>query len=77
MGNANKKRLKKNKEIRYSNKKYNFKKAICTPNILNQILLFLEPNDIQSLELCCKEINQTFYNQLKQIKINEKIDTSI
>ena len=61
-------------EIRYYNREYNFKKVLCTPIILNQILLFSEQNDIQSLKLCCKGIKEIFYEYATQIKINKEIN---
>ena len=79
MGNRNHKKMneeeiKQNKEIKYFNRDYNFKKVLCTPIILNQILLFSKQNDIQSLKLCCKRIKEIFYEYATQIKINKYVD---
>ena len=72
--NMNEEEINQNKEIKYSNRNYNFKKELFTPIILNQILLFSEQNDIQSLKLCCKRIKQIFYECATKIKINKNIN---
>ena len=68
---------KNEEEIRYSNREYNFKKVLCIPIILNQILLFSEKNEIQSLKLCYKRIKEIFYEQVTQIKLKKGINLCV
>ena len=68
----NKVDLNQNRELNYSNNRYNFKNVFEISLILNQIFQFMEKDDIKALSLCTKKILK---NQIYQILslINIKI----
>ena len=65
--------LNKNKELKYSNHQYNFKKVLSIPLIFYQIIQFTEKDDAKCLSLCSKKIYQLYCNLIKKLKINEDI----
>ena len=64
------------KDLKYSNKQYNFKNVLFIPLILDQIFKFIEKNDIKCLSLCSKKIYQLYCNQIKKLKIKEDVEIS-
>ena len=68
--------LNQNKELKYLDNKYNFEKIFAIPLIINQIFLFMNKNDAKSLSLCSKKIYLLYNNQIKEIKINEEIEST-
>ena len=72
----NNKDLDLNKELKYSNDQYNFKKVLSIPLILEQIYKFLENDDILCFSLCSKKIYQFYCKQVKKLKIKEDIEES-
>ena len=56
---------------------YNFGKILSIPIIFNQILQFLDKDNIKCLSKCNKKIYQLYCNKIKKLKIKEDIETSI
>ena len=71
----NKVDLNKDRESKYFNNQYNFKNVFEIPLILNQIFQFMEKDDIKGLS-CNKKIYQLYCEQVKKLKIKEKIEKS-
>ena len=65
-----------NKVINSSDSQYDFKKILSIPLILNQILQFLGIDDIKSINLCFKMINQLYYELATKLKLEVNIDAS-
>ena len=57
-----------------NNNNYSFEKILSIPFILNQIFQFLDKDNIKCLSVCNKKIYQFYCNQVKKLKINERVD---
>ena len=56
-------KLNYNKELKYNNNQYNYKKVLYIPLILNQILKLMNNKDVKCLSICSKDIYQLYCNQ--------------
>ena len=64
-------------EIKYNKRDYDFRKVICTPIILNQILQFTPKYDIYSLKIVCKRIYKLYIEQITKLRLSQRIDDNI
>ena len=64
----NKDKFNYNKELKYNNNQYNYKKVLDIPLILNQLFKFMNNKDSKCLSLCSKDIYLLYCNQIRKIK---------